>query len=97
MAFIKNIGLVGQIIVGLIVGALAGVLIPQATFLGLFGKAFIGALTAVAPTLVFILVISSLVSASNNLKGRFRKIVLLYMLSTLTAAVMAVFVSFLFQ
>ena len=96
MAVIKNISLVGQIIIGLIIGTLAGVYLPQARIFGLFGKTFIGALKAVAPTLVFILVISSLLNASSNMKGRFRKIVVLYLLSTLTAAVMAVFVSFLF-
>ena len=96
MAFIKNISLVGQIIIGLIVGTLAGLFLPHADIFGLFGKTFIGALNAVAPTLVFILVISALINASTSLKGRFRKIVLLYLLTTLTAAVMAVFVSFLF-
>ena len=96
LALIRNISFVGQIIIGLIVGTLAGLFLPQARIFGLFGKTFIGALNAVAPTLVFILVISALINASNSLKGRFRKIVLLYLLTTLTAAVMAVFVSFLF-
>ena len=96
MALIRNISFVGQIIIGLIVGTLAGLFLPQARIFGLFGKTFVGALNAVAPTLVFILVISALINASNSLKGRFRKIVLLYLLTTLTAAVMAVFVSFLF-
>ena len=96
MTFFKNIGLVGQIIIGLIIGTLAGLFLPQLIILGLFGKTFIGALKAVAPTLVFVLVISSLINASNAPKGRFRKIVFLYLLSTLTAAILAVFISFLF-
>ena len=96
MASIKNIGLSGQIIIGLVVGTLAGLFLPQITIFGLFGETFIDALKAVAPTLVFILVISALINASAGLKGRFRKIILLYLLTTLTAAVIAVFVSFLF-
>ena len=47
MAVIKNISLVGQIIIGLIIGTLAGVYLPQARIFGLFGKTFIGALKAV--------------------------------------------------
>lgn len=96
MFFLKNIGLVGRIVIGLIIGVLAGLFIPRADFLGLFGAFFIGALKAVAPALVFVLVMSALINASGSHAERFRKIVFLYLFSTLTAAIVAVLVSFAF-
>ena len=96
MTFFKNIGLVGRIIIGLILGILAGLFFPEAAFLELFGTSFINALKAVAPPLVFVLVLSALINAGQNKAGQFRKIVFLYLFSTLSAAVTAVLISFLF-
>ncbi|MBR1945023.1 MAG: cation:dicarboxylase symporter family transporter, partial [Alphaproteobacteria bacterium] len=95
MSFFKNISLVGQIIIGLVIGTLTGLFLPQFEILNLFGSSFIEALKAVAPALVMVLVISALVNASNSEGKRFRKIIALYLFSTLTAAVVAVFISFL--
>ena len=55
-----NISLVIRILVGLIIGAILGVVVPQATAIGILGDIFVGALKAIAPLLVFFLVISSL-------------------------------------
>ncbi len=96
MSFFKNISLVGQIIIGLVIGTLTGLFLPQFEILNLFGSSFIEALKAVAPALVMVLVISALVNASNSEGKRFRKIIALYLFSTLTAAVVSVFISFLF-
>ena len=96
MSFFKNIGLVGRIIIGLIIGTLAGLFLPQAEFLGLFGTIFINALKSVAPALVLVLVMSALTNASANQVGKFRKIIFLYLFSTLIAAVTAVIISFIF-
>ena len=54
---------------------------------------FVGALKAIAPVLVAVLVVSSVSKAGNGLGGRFRNVVALYMLSTLFAAVLAVLAS----
>ena len=62
----------------------------------MLGDLFVGALKGIAPVLVAVLVTSSVATARNGLGSRFRTVILLYMLTTLMAAVIAVFASFLF-
>lgn len=88
--------LILRIIVGLIIGTLLGVFLPNATVVSLFGELFVGALKAIAPVLVFILVMSSLAKASNGIGKKFRTVIFFYMLSTFLAAVVAVIGSFAF-
>ena len=95
ISFFKR-SLIGQIVIGLIIGTLAGVFIPQAGFIGLFGTAFVGALKAIAPVLVLFLVMSAIIEASGKKAGKFRRILFLYLFSTLVSAVFAVFICFLF-
>ena len=94
-SFFKK-SLIGQIVIGLIIGALAGHFIPQASFIGLFGTIFTGALKAIAPALVLFLVMSAILDTSGGKAGKFRKILFLYLFNTLIAAVLSVFVCFLF-
>ena len=77
----------------MIVGTLAGLYLPQLPFFGLFGTFFISALKAIAPALVLFLVMSAIINASENKAGKFRKILFLYLFSTLIAAVFSVFVT----
>ena len=77
-AYFKK-SLIGQIVIGLIIGALAGHFIPQASFIGLFGTVFTGALKSIAPALVLFLVMSAILDASGRKAARFRKILLLYL------------------
>lgn len=88
--------LILRIVIGLIIGTLLGVFLPQAAVVSLFGVLFVGALKAIAPILVFILVISSLSKAGKGIGKKFRTVIFLYMLSTFLAAVVAVIGSFLF-
>lgn len=88
--------LILRILIGLLVGAALGMALPQFTLISIFGSVFVGALKAVAPVLVFVLVMSSLANANVGIGNRFRTVIILYMLSTLLAAVVAVFASFLF-
>jgi serine/threonine transporter len=91
-----NISLVIRILIGLIIGAILGLAVPQATAIGILGDIFVGALKAIAPLLVFFLVISSLSNASNTHGGVIRTVIILYMFSTFLAAFIAVFASKLF-
>jgi len=91
-----QMSLILRIVIGLVIGALIGLLLPGATGFSIFGKVFVGALKAVAPVLVFGLVVSALSKARANIGGRFKTVIILYMLSTLLAAVVAVLGSFLF-
>ncbi len=88
--------LVVRILFGLIIGAILGMVIPQAAAIGILGDVFVGALKAIAPLLVFFLVISSLSNATNSHGGVIRTVIGLYMFSTFLAAVIAVFASRLF-
>lgn len=92
----NNISLILRILIGLIVGAVLGVAVPQFTVVAIFGNLFVGALKAVAPVLVFVLVMSALANAKMGIGSRFRTVIILYMLSTLLAAIVAVAGSFLF-
>lgn len=91
-----EVGLAIRILVGLIIGVILGLLFPNAGFFKIFGAIFVGALKAIAPVLVFVLVMSAIAKASGNIGGRFRTVIILYMLSTLLAAIVAVVGSFLF-
>lgn len=89
--------LVKQIMIGLIAGvALAWLSRDAALAVGLLGELFVRALKAVAPLLVLVLVISSIANHQQGQKTRIRPIIMLYLLSTFFAAVVAVIFSHLF-
>ena len=91
-----GVSLVLRIFIGLVIGAVLALLVPDWTWIGIFGKLFVGALKAVAPILVAVLVISSIAKASGGLGSRFKTVIGLYIVSTLGAALVAVAGSFLF-
>ncbi|MDO4808420.1 MAG: serine/threonine transporter SstT [Eubacteriales bacterium] len=88
--------LILKIVVGLVIGAVLGLLFPKASFFGIPGTLFIGALKAIAPILVFLLVSSAIAQAVNGIGSRFRTVIILYLFSTFLAAICAVAVSRLF-
>jgi serine/threonine transporter len=88
--------LILRILAGLVIGVILGLLIPGNTVIPILGKLFVGALKSVAPILVFVLVISSLTQGNKGFDRRFYLVIILYLSSTLIAAVTAVAASFLF-
>ncbi|HAS62428.1 MAG TPA: serine/threonine transporter SstT, partial [Vibrio sp.] len=89
--------LVLQILAGIILGIALSIIAPaQAESVGLLGALFVGALKAVAPILVFILVAASIANQKKNQHTYMRPIVVLYLFGTFTAALTAVTLSFLF-
>ncbi|TNH43685.1 serine/threonine transporter SstT [Photorhabdus luminescens] len=89
--------LVKQILVGLIAGILLAWLTPSvAKSVGLLGTLFVGALKAVAPVLVWVLVMSSIANHKEGQKTNIRPILILYILGTFFAALVAVAGSFIF-
>lgn len=89
--------LVKQILVGLVLGiALAAISKPAAIAAGLLGTLFVGALKAVAPVLVLMLVMASITNHKHGQKTSIRPILVLYLVGTFTAALTAVVVSFAF-
>ena len=89
--------LILRIAVGLVIGIVLGLWVPAANFVTIFGDIFVGALKAIAPLLVFVLVIASLASAGQGIGKRFRTVILFYMSSTFLAAATAVVASYLFK
>ncbi|QGN39842.1 serine/threonine transporter SstT [Klebsiella oxytoca] len=89
--------LVKQILVGLVLGVLlATVSKPAAVAVGLLGTLFVGALKAVAPVLVLMLVMASIANHQKGQKTSIRPILFLYLLGTFAAALTAVLFSFIF-
>ncbi|HBI08957.1 MAG TPA: serine/threonine transporter SstT [Franconibacter pulveris] len=89
--------LVKQILVGLVLGILLAWLSkPAAVAVGLLGTLFVGALKAVAPVLVLMLVMASIANHKHGQKTNIRPILWLYLLGTFSAALTAVLFSFLF-
>ena len=85
-----------RIVIGLVIGTVLGFLVPGLGAIMILGDLFVGALKAMAPILVFVLVVSSLVEGKKGFDGRFGKVIALYLISTLLAGVVAVIMSFLF-
>jgi len=95
--FIKHGSLVTQIVIGLIAGVLVATFLPElADDIGLLGTLFIGALKSVAPLLVFVLVMASIASHKRGQQTRMGAILLLYLVGTFLAALVAVIASFAF-
>lgn len=88
--------LVVKIVIGLVIGVVIGIFAPGASFVGIFGTVFVGALKAIAPVLVAFLVMSALSKSKKGLGSRFRTVIVLYILSTFMAAIVAVVASYLF-
>ena len=91
----NSISLVKRILVGLVIGAILGFCVPAGNeVIALLGDLFVGALKAVAPVLVFFLVISALANAKSA--GSMGTVIVLYIVSTLVAALIAVCASYMF-
>lgn len=91
-----SVSLILRIVIGLLLGVILGLSFDNLSFLPLLGTIFVGALKAVAPVLVFVLVIAALAQGNDKLDRRFGLVLILYMTSTLLASVIAVIGSFLF-
>jgi serine/threonine transporter len=93
----NQVSLVKQILVGIIIGIILAVTIPDAAkWVSIFGTLFVGALKAVAPVLVFFLVMHAISKHRSGQKTNIKSIIALYGLSTFLAGFVAVLASFLF-
>ena len=90
----NSLSLIVRICIGLVIGAVLGLTLPGLTWISVLGTLFVGALKAIAPILVFVLVASSLANAKGGNAGKFRTVIFLYLFSTLCAAIVAVLVNF---
>lgn len=93
----NKLSLVNRIIIGLIIGIILAVFIPeQAQFVIIFGSLFVGALKAVAPILVLFLVMSAISQHKAGHKSNMGSIIVLYLIGTFLAGAAGVVASFMF-
>lgn len=96
----NSVSLVLRIVIGMAIGTALALLIPNAAVtapgIGILGKLFVGALKAIAPLLVFVLIISALAQSKEKMGKQFGTVIVLYLVSTFLAAAIAVAASYLF-
>ncbi|MBQ7228928.1 MAG: serine/threonine transporter SstT, partial [Clostridia bacterium] len=92
----KDMNAILRILIGLAIGLVLGLTVPNLPVIGLLGSIFVGSLKGIAPILVFVLIMSSLANSSTGIGSRFRTVIFLYMTSTLVASIVAVITSYLF-
>lgn len=94
---VSQVSLVKQIIVGLIIGIILAVTIPEvAKPVVVLGSLFVGALKAIAPVLVLFLVMSAIAQHKKGHQTNMKSIIVLYLFGTLLAGSIAVIASFIF-
>ena len=92
-----KISLVLKIAVAILLGLLLAMLAPDlALDVGVLGSLFVRALTAIAPILVFVLVVSALANQRAQEDSHLRPLVIIYLVGTFVAALTAVLMSFAF-
>ncbi len=92
----NSLSLIFRIFIGIVIGVILALLVPKATWISMFGNLFVGALKAIAPVLVAVLVSSALCQGAAKLDKRFGMVIFLYLITTLIAAFVAVIASFVF-
>ncbi len=94
----NDLSLVKRIIIGLIVGIALAMVAPEAAApVELLGSLFVGALKAVAPILVFFLVMGAVSQHKPGQKTNMKSVISLYLIGTFLAGVVAVVASFIFK
>lgn len=90
--------MVKRILIGLIIGIILALTIPDIDSpITILGSLFVGALKAVAPILVFFLVMSAISQHKSGKQTNMKSIILLYLLGTFLAGLVAVIASFIFK
>ena len=93
----NHLSLVKRILIGLIIGIILALTIPEtAKPITIFGSLFVGALKAIAPMLVFFLVMGAISQHKHGQQTNMKGIIVLYLLGTFLAGLFAVIASFIF-
>ena len=88
--------LIKRIAIGVVVGAVLGLLVPKFTVIGLLGDMFVGGLKAIAPLLVFALVANALSQTREGQQSNMKTVIVLYLFGTFAAALTAVISHYIF-
>ncbi len=92
----------GNLVLQIIIGIVAGVIVAMisstlASAVSILGTLFVGALKAVAPILVFVLIATAIATKKVDKSSSIKPIIFLYLIGTFAASVVAVAASFIFQ
>ena len=74
--------LIKRIAIGVVIGAVLGLLVPKFTVIGLLGDMFVGGLKAIAPLLVFALVANALSQTREGQQSNMKTVIVLYLFGT---------------
>lgn len=97
VAKFANGNLVLQILAGIVLGVVVAMISKDlAMSFSILGTLFVGALKAIAPILVFVLVATAIATKEVNAETEMKPIIVLYLIGTFLAALIAVLASFLF-
>ena len=88
--------LIKRIAIGVVIGAVLGLLVPKFTVIGLLGDMFVGGLKAIAPLLVFALVANALSQTREVQQSNMKTVIVLYLFGTFAAALTAVISHYIF-
>ena len=88
--------LIKRIAIGVVIGAVLGLLVPKFTVIGLLGDMFVGGLKAIAPLLVFALVANALSQMREGQQSNMKTVIVLYLFGTFAAALTAVISHYIF-
>ena len=88
--------LIKRIAIGVVIGAVLGLLVPKFTVIGLLGDMFVGGLKAIAPLLVFALVANALSQTREGQQSNMKTVIVLYLFGTFAAALTAVISHYVF-
>ena len=88
--------LILRILIGMAIGVVLALTVPEFTGIKILGDLFVGALKAIDLLLVCLLIMSSLAQTKEGHNGNMKTVVILYMFSTVMGAIVAVAGSLLF-
>ncbi|MDV5973073.1 Serine/threonine transporter SstT [Streptococcus canis] len=91
-----RVSLIKKIGIGVVIGMILGLLVPDFTGLSILGKLFVGGLKAIAPLLVFALVSQAISHQKKGRETNMTLIIVLYLFGTFAAALVAVLTTYLF-
>jgi len=93
----NRISLVKRIIIGMLIGIIFALTIPDAMqWISIFGSLFVSALKAVAPILVLFIVLHAISKHRSGHQTNMKSIIILYAVGTFLAGLVGVIASFLF-
>ncbi len=88
--------LILKIIIGLIIGTILGILVPKWEIIGFLGELFVSTLKAIAPILVFILVVTAISQAKTGDGSKFKVIVILFLFTNFVATIISILACYIY-